>query len=764
MIGSEAEQTLLGAVIGSQDAYRFAAEVVGPDDFSHPDLGAVFVLVKELIDAGVKVDLVSVGTEVGKRKLRSVTVSDIAQWFHTDGNTGSVKYYARIMRDDALRRSASHMLSQASIDLTDESHSPGNVLTSLSTRLNDLRMGKAEKALDAKRLGEVMNVDDTVNEYDWVIPGVLERRDRVVITAGEGAGKALALDTPIPTPGGWSTMGELKVGQLVFGRDGKPTKITGATDVMRDRECYRVEFSDGSSVVADAEHQWTTEDYKARQVYSRRRNQPVAKRGTDQSWKHATEGVRTTAEIRETLKARGGHCLNHSVTVTAPIQYPERELLVDPYVLGSWLGDGHTADGRMTIGDEDIEFATEEFAKLGYPLRPQSGKYLYGINGLRVKLREIGTLGNKHIPDEYMRASVEQRLALLQGLMDTDGSASNRDGGSSSYEFSVSNERLARNVHELLLGLGHKVTFRESDSKLYGRVVNRRFRMLFQSEMVPFRLPRKVAKVAALSTLRSKRRFVTAVVPVASVPVRCIAVDNDDRMYLCGREFIPTHNTTFIRQMSIAAASGVNPITFLPMEPVRCLVVDAENSERQWRRQASGMVKRGQLAGTANPNENVFLACSTRMDITSDKWLGAIHRVIDDCDPALVSIGPLYRLIQKGMNGEEDMGQILAALDTIRDRGIALIVEAHAGHSKDAAGTRELRPRGSSSLMGWPEFGFGLALEPGNENQVILQRWRGDREERDWPDGFMRGGPWPWTDPLMMQDVRHRAYGNNSLE
>ena len=285
MIGTDAEQTLLGAVIGHQDAYRFAAEVVGPDDFSHPDLGAVFALVKELIDQGVKVDLVSVGTEVAKRKLRAVTVSDIAQWFHTDGNTGSVKYYARIMRDDALRRSASGMLSQAAIDLSDESHSPGAVLSSLSTRLSDLRMGKAEKALDAKRLGEVMNVDDTVNEYDWVIPNVLERRDRVVITAGEGAGKALALDTPIPTPNGWSTMGDLAVGQMVFGRDGKPTKITGATEVMYDRECFRVEFSDGSSVIADAEHQWTTEDYKARQVYSRRRSTPLAKRGTDQSWK-----------------------------------------------------------------------------------------------------------------------------------------------------------------------------------------------------------------------------------------------------------------------------------------------------------------------------------------------------------------------------------------------------------------------------------------------------------------------------------------------
>ena len=94
------------------------------------------------------------------------------------------------------------------------------------------------------------------------------------------------------------------------------------------------------------------------------------------------------------------------------------------------------------------------------------------------------------------------------------------------------------------------------------------------------------------------------------------------------------------------------------------------------------------------------------------------------------------------------MGQVLAALDTLRDKGLAMIIEAHAGHSKDANQNRELRPRGSSALMGWPEFGFGLARDPNMEGRVVLQRWRGDREERSWPDALDRGGAWPWVDAM----------------
>lgn len=401
MIGTEAEQSVIGALTGSKDAYRFAAEIIEPNDFSHPDLGEVFRLIKELNDSGITPSLVTVGTEVGKLKLRSVTVSDVAQWFHTDGTTGSVQYYAKEVRDQSIRRTASGVISQAALDLTDESNSPGQVLASLTTSLADLRAGKSEKQLEAKKLGEIMHTQD---EFDWVVPGILERRDRVVITAGEGAGK-----------------------------------------------------------------------------------------------------------------------------------------------------------------------------------------------------------------------------------------------------------------------------------------------------------------------------------------------------------------TTFIRQMSIAAASGVHPITFEPIEPIRALVIDAENSEKQWRRQAMGMTRRGQHSGSADPEENVSLACSPRMDITTDKWLGAVHRVIDDCDPSLVCIGPLYRLVQRNMNGEEDMAPILAALDTIRDRGIALIIEAHAGHAKNSAGDRDLRPRGSSALMGWPEFGFGLMRNPEDDRQVLLQRWRGDREERDWPVAFDKGGPWPWTDAKMPMEQRRAA-------
>ena len=757
MIGTDAEHAVLGSCMGSKDSYRFAAEIITPDDFSHPDLGEVFDIIVGLGKRRVDVSLVAVATEVTRRQLKSVTQADVAGWFNVPGNSGTVAHYAGLVLEDATRRRASAAVAAAQQALMEGAERPSDVVGELTGRLNALSQGHGKALLEAKTLSEVLSVRD---EFDWLIPGLLERRDRVVVTAGEGAGKALALDTPIPTPEGWTTMGALKVGQMVFGRDGKPTRITGATDVMHGRECFRVEFSDGSSVIADAEHQWTTEDYRARKVYSRRRNKPVAKRGTDQSWKHAKEGVRTTAEVRDTLMARDGFCLNHSVTVTDPVQYPDADLGIDPYVLGSWLGDGHSADGRMTVGDEDAEFVQAEFARLGHPMRKQSAKYMYGVPGLKVKLRDAGVLGNKHIPDAYMRASVDQRFALLQGLMDTDGYCGNRGRGSSSCEFSVSDERLARDVHELLLGLGYKVTFREGDATLRGRVVGKRYRLMFQSERVPFRLPRKAERVIPLRTQRSRRRFITAVVPVESVPVRCIAVDNEDRMYLCGREFIPTHNTTFIRQMAIASASGVNPITFQQIDPVKVLVIDAENSESQWRRQAMGMVRRGQRSGSADPGENVVLACSPRMNIVADKWLGAIHRLVEDHKPSMVCIGPLYRLAAGNLAKEEDMGQVLAALDTLRDKGLAMIIEAHAGHSKDANHNRELRPRGSSALMGWPEFGFGLARDPSMEGRVVLQRWRGDREERSWPDALDRGGAWPWVDAMALPHVRQAAYGN----
>src|SRR5947207_8186147 len=335
--------------------------------------------------------------------------------------------------------------------------------------------------------GSIMRLGDEARAPIEVIPtgaisldialGIGGRpRSRVVEIYGpEGSGKALALDTPIPTPKGWTTIGELSPGEEVFAGDGSTTRVTFATTVMTGHECFRVRFSDGAEVIADADHQWVTTTLWGR---------------TDR-WSSA---VVTTRAMEATLRARNGHALNHAIEVCGPLEYPAQELLVAPYTLGAWLGDGTTDAASITCVDLEI---LDEIQRDGYtvhhnnagqpdrapryriarlPKKPvcllagprcsasgavlarglcqnhyaserQNGRIrewpMQPLVSLQTQLRELGVLGNKHIPERYLHASVAQRLALLQGLMDTDGtvgiggSGTGRGAGVAACEFSV---------------------------------------------------------------------------------------------------------------------------------------------------------------------------------------------------------------------------------------------------------------------------------------------------------------------------------------
>lgn len=201
--------------------------------------------------------------------------------------------------------------------------------------------------------------------------------------------------------------------------------------------------------------------------------------------------------------------------------------------------------------------------------------------------------------------------------------------------------------------------------------------------------------------------------------------------------------STLMRQLAIMSAAGIHPTRFTPMEPLTALVIDAENTERQWRRASSWMAARAQMSGR-DPSDHVHIVAGHRLDITSGSHLGEIHRLIDRYKPDLVYMGPLYKLVPRAIMTDDDAAPLITALDSIRERDLALIMEAHAGHAQQAGGGRDLRPRGSSALLGWPEFGFGLRPVEDDPELSTVVRWRGDREAREWPTHFRRGTKWPW--------------------
>lgn len=417
----------------------------------------------------------------------------------------------------------------------------------------------------------------------------------VYLEVPRGSGKALALDTPIPTPSGWTTMGQIKVGDEVFSQDGSVTRVLNATDVMLDHQCYRMTFSNGETVIADADHLWLTEAHvnqpsvRVGRAMRRFRGPSISERNIGgrrywyaQFWgrqkyygvvgvddvavmkafdadaaldlqRHPVgndnmKRVRTTREIAETLTYGNRGDWNHSVDMPSPIQ-GRGTLPLDPYLLGAWLGDGDSDGARLTCSKLDGPFWIDRINEVGFQASPKENDTRIGIrSGFRAALRAAGLLGNKHIPDAYLRASAEDRLAVIQGLMDTDGTCS-ADG--TTQEFTSCNERLARGFCELLASLGIRHSLRDRPAKLYGRVVGISYRVRFcvrRDDWAVFRMPRKLERMRGADGPKAWRNNTVQIVgcePVDSVPVRCISVEHPSQMFLFGRTMLPTHNSPF---------------------------------------------------------------------------------------------------------------------------------------------------------------------------------------------------------------------------
>lgn len=361
-----------------------------------------------------------------------------------------------------------------------------------------------------------------------------------------GSGKALALDTLVPTPSGWTTMGDIAVGDLVFDETGEPCTVTDAWPVRVDRPCYEIRFSDGSLIVADEDHQWFAHTSRSRLADSNRKAKLRRRSGTGTPrppQRTQWPAVFTTGQMARSLYGRNDRFLNYSVHVTQPLNCPLADLPIGPYTLGAWLGDGTSSTGTVTTMDAEI---VHEIENDGYVViaRAKKGRACtYRVVGLTTLLKSDGLLNNKHIPVRYLRASEDQRRALLGGLLDTDGYCT-RQG---TAEYCSTSERLAHDVLHLVSTLGYKPSIRSKTATYYGKDCGTVWTVTFATPDKVFRLPRKASRQITTERATAVHRYVTAINPVPSVPVRCVAVDSPNSLFLVGQACIATHNSSAAR-------------------------------------------------------------------------------------------------------------------------------------------------------------------------------------------------------------------------
>ena len=615
----EAEQSVLGAMMLSKDAIADVVEIIRPGDFYRPAHQLIYDAVLDLYARGEPADAVTVAAEL----TRAGQLSRVggATYLHTlialVPTAANAGYYAAIVADRAILRrlvTAGTRIVQMGYDASSGANDiEGNVddvVDRAQAEVYDVTERRTSEdyvhieSLLQPTLDEIEKISATggigtgiptgFRHLDEITNG-LHPGQMVTLAGRPGSGKALALDTALPTPTGWTTMGEVAVGDLLLGADGRPTRVLAATGVLIGRPCYEVQLCDGTVLTADAAHEWLT---TARPVQPRAdvrlaRRAPVlvgapAPGGdaTAQVPMLAGPAVVTTAQLCEdTTELRS----RHVIAGPAPAQLAEADLPLPPYLLGVWLADpasdavsiGCPAAGVLAalnaVGVTATVIAGGARYRLQLPV-PAAGQRRCAVCGkgfvpplqqvrtcsracgLRLRLRSepparptcpdcgarsvggrrcrschfqrgsvharlrgLGVLGDKHIPRRYLRASEPQRRALLRGLLDV--------GSDSTGALSTgTNRRLAEAVRELAASLGRRAVVRVESGAGRGRYT------------------------VMVGAPGSASWSIVAVRPVASVPVRCVQVDNDAQLYLAGPAMVPTHNSTLALDVARSAS------------------------------------------------------------------------------------------------------------------------------------------------------------------------------------------------------------------
>jgi len=331
--------------------------------------------------------------------------------------------------------------------------------------------------------------------------------------------KGLALDTPIATIGGWKNMEEIEVGDIIFDGNGNLTKIKHVSEIHHN-PCYKITFDTNDELIADHEHKWVIE-HRVGKLYQ--------------------EKTYTTEELFNKFDNLKHNSLPRIKCTN--IKTDEILLPIDPYILGLWYADGNRTCGTVTCLNQEI---WEEVINRGYTISENHNENnnkaeSRTIYGLRKELRKLKLLTNKHLPAIYLRASHNQRLDLLRGMMDGDGYL-NR----CRKRCVMATTKLwqAKDFSTLISSLGFKPTIIKTKVTGFNKENIPGWNVVFTPIENPFLIRNKdYFNIIKAPGKYSNHRIISKIEKIDIVPTKCIAVDSPDHTYLAGYNYIKTHNT-----------------------------------------------------------------------------------------------------------------------------------------------------------------------------------------------------------------------------
>lgn len=360
-----------------------------------------------------------------------------------------------------------------------------------------------------------------------------------LLCAGRRMGKSLRTNELIPTPDGFRPAGSVREGDKVFGRNGEPTKVTGVFP-HADLVMYRLTFSDGAQIECCEDHLWQVRDKNCRP--------------------ERTLDTKTIAATFIKVRPDGKREHRWKLARGAPVQYPQVALPLPPYVIGALLGDGALTQHPTLCANEPAiaERFKAEGMKLSKPsvtVHSTGTTITYGIHKIKAELESLGLYGHgfatKFAPEQYKTGSVQQRLDLLHGLMDTDGSVVRRRGATGGMgEFSVGSYQLALDAQEIARSLGGFASISDASITASG---NPRWRVVIKLPlgMNLFWLPRKAD---LYQPRREPTRAITNVERTLNADGVCFEVEDPDSLYYAGRAYVLTHNTKIAAALALRTA------------------------------------------------------------------------------------------------------------------------------------------------------------------------------------------------------------------